>query len=68
MSPAEGVEPPPGVRYDLDEALTLLADLEDARDALIESNRLTVVLNVEHQIRALSRRLHFEDEGDADGQ
>jgi hypothetical protein len=35
---------------------------------LIESNRLTVVLNVEHQIRALSRRLHFEDEGDADGQ
>jgi hypothetical protein len=68
MSPAEEVEPPPGVRYDLDEALALLADLEDARDALIESDRLTVVLNVEHQIRALSRRLRFEDEGDADGQ
>ena len=67
MSDGEGVGPPPGVQYDLDEALALLADLEDARDALIESTRLTVVLNVEHQIRLLSRRLHFEDEGDADG-
>lgn len=37
-------EPPEEVRYSLDEALTLLAVLEDARDALIDSRHLAVVV------------------------
>jgi hypothetical protein len=60
-------EPPDLVSYDLDEALGLLADLEDARDALIDSGRLAVVVGIERQIRALSRKLGFDDEGDTDG-
>ena len=52
--------------FDLDEALSLLGDLEDARDVLIRSNQLTVVLSIEHQIRELSRKLHFDDEGRPD--
>jgi hypothetical protein len=60
--------PPDEVRYELDAALSLLADLEDARDALIASARLAVVVSVEHQIRELSRRLHLDDEGNSDGE
>ena len=60
-------QPPPTIRLSLDEALNLLADLEDARDALIDSDRLAVVVGVEAQIRLLSRRLGFDDpEGGAD--
>jgi hypothetical protein len=33
-------EPPDAVSYALEEALTLLAALEDARDALIDSGHL----------------------------
>lgn len=47
--------------YGLDEALTLLAALEDARDALIDSGHLTVVVTVESEIRILARRLGFDD-------
>ena len=39
-------EPPGRVTYDLEKALSLLADLEDARDALIEFGHLTVVVSV----------------------
>ncbi len=61
-------EPPEEVRYSLDEGLTLLAVLEDARDALIDSGHLAVVVAVEVEIRLLSRRLGFEDpEGGSDG-
>ena len=56
-----GAEPPAYVQYDLDDALDLLADLEDARDALIEAGQLGVVLAVEAQIRTLSRKLGFDD-------
>jgi hypothetical protein len=60
-------EPPREVWFSLDEALDLLATLEDARDALIDSGHLSVVLAVEHQIRELSRRLDFENpQGDPD--
>jgi hypothetical protein len=60
-------EPPRHVRYALDEAIGLLADLEDARDALLDSGHLAVVVGVESQIRLLSRRLDFDDpEGDSD--
>ena len=61
-------EPPRHVWYALDEALELLASLEDARDALLDSAHLVVVLELEREIRTLSRKLGFQDpEGDADG-
>ena len=60
-------EPPREIWYSLDEALDLLATLEDARDALIESGHLSVVMPVETQIRELSRRLDFDSpHGDSD--
>jgi hypothetical protein len=40
MSDPSRREPPRHVVYELDEALALLADLEDARDALISADRL----------------------------
>lgn len=49
------------MRYDLDEALALLAALEDARDALVDSGHLAVVAAVEDEIRLLSRTLGFGD-------
>ena len=42
-------EPPPGVIFDLDEALELLAALEDTRDVLIDSDHLAVLAQVVHQ-------------------
>ena len=60
-------EPPAAIRLSLDETLSLLGDLEDARDALIDANQLALVVGVESQIRLLSHRLGFDDpEGDAD--
>jgi hypothetical protein len=40
MSDPSRREPTRQVVYELDEALALLADLEDARDALISADRL----------------------------
>jgi hypothetical protein len=61
-------EPPQQVVYDVEEALGLLAALEDARDALIDSGHLAVVVAVETEIRALSRKLGFDDPaGGSDG-
>lgn len=54
-------EPPETISYSLDEALTLIAALEDARDALIDSRQLVVVVGVEGEIRSLSRKLGFDD-------
>jgi hypothetical protein len=60
--------PPDGVEYGLEDALALLAALEDARDALIVSGHLAVVVAVESEIRYLSRRLEFDDSpGGQDG-
>ena len=65
---ARAPEPPEEVQYRLDEALTLLAALEDARDALIESGHLAVVVSIESEVRLLSRKLGFQDpEGGSDG-
>lgn len=67
MSFPEGREPPRDVWYSLEQALDLLAALEDARDALVESGHLAVVMAVEQQVRELSHRLDFDDpQGDAD--
>jgi hypothetical protein len=56
-----GDVPPAAVWLTLEEGLALLAVLEDARDALIDSGRLSVVLGMEGQIRLVSRRLGFDD-------
>lgn len=66
MSEPSDAEPPNRVSYGLDDALALLAALEDARDALTDSGHLTVVVGIEDQVRLLSRKLRFDDpEGDA---
>jgi len=54
-------EPPGAVIYRLGEALGLLATLEDARDALIHSGHLATVVDVENEIRGLSRKLGFDE-------
>ena len=56
----------PRIELSLDETLDLLADLEDARDALSDSRHLTVMVAVESQIRLLSRRLGFADPSGGD--
>ena len=65
MSSRGGNGPPEGVWYGAEDALELLAVLEDARDALIDSRHLTVVLALELQVRQLNGKLGFGDqEGD----
>lgn len=61
VSTPDDRQPPDEVSYRLDEALDLLAALEDVRDTLIDAGRLAVVVVVEAQIRLLSRRLGFDD-------
>jgi hypothetical protein len=61
VSDAEEREPPRYVWYSLEEALELLAALEDARDSLIGAGHLTVVVSIEAQLRELSHRLEFDD-------
>jgi hypothetical protein len=54
-------EPPRYVWFTLDEALELLAALEDARDVLANTPHLTVLVEVEEQVRRLNRRLEFDE-------
>ena len=56
-------EPPTSVTYDLEEALELLAALEEARDTLRDTEHLAGVLTLEAQVQILSRRLGFDDGG-----
>jgi len=58
-------EPPAVVQYRLEEALDLLAALEEARDALITTDHLAEA--AQHQIQLLSRRLGFDEPGGDDG-
>jgi hypothetical protein len=60
-------EPPARIQYQLEEALDLLAALEEARDALITTDHLAEGAQVEHQIRLLSRRLGFDEPRGDDG-
>jgi hypothetical protein len=55
--------PPGEVALTLEQALDLLATLEDARDILIGSDHLSVLAQVEDQIQRLSRRLGFDQGG-----
>ena len=67
VTPTDAGGPPEALSYTLDEALTLLAALEDARDGLIDSRHLAEVVSVETEIRVLSRKLGFDDpEGGTD--
>lgn len=43
--------------FDLEEALYLLAALEDSRDVLIETDHFGVLVQVEDQIQLLTRKL-----------
>jgi hypothetical protein len=64
----DDLEPPRHVWFTLDEAPALLAGLEDARDALIDSRGLATVVGVENQIRLVSRKLGLDEpEEDDDG-
>jgi hypothetical protein len=58
--PSNG-EPPSVGTYSLGEALELLAALEDGRDALADRDHLAVIVQLEHQIATLNRRLGFDD-------
>ena len=61
-------EPPDKVSYNLEESLELVAALEDARDALADSDHLAVVAQLEHQVALLSRKLGFDQPpGGGDG-
>ncbi|HEY2831924.1 MAG TPA: hypothetical protein VGJ14_05820 [Sporichthyaceae bacterium] len=53
-------EPPATVTYDLDEAATLLWDLESAREPLREFEALSPLAGIEHQIVVLHRKLFGE--------
>lgn len=57
----ENQEPPRHIWLSLDEALELLAGLEDARDTFFDTGHFAAVVGIEYQIRQLSRRLDFDD-------
>ena len=54
------VEPPSRVTYDLEEALELLAALEDALEVVAGTDYLGVVAEVEHEVARLHRKLGFD--------
>jgi hypothetical protein len=56
-------EPPRVVVLDLEEALNLLATLEDSRDILIDTDHLAVLSQVEYQIQIPSRKLGLDQGG-----
>lgn len=60
MTPEEGPRPPDQVAYGLEESLELLAAL-DGRDALLESDHLAVLAQLEHQIAVLNHKLGFDE-------
>jgi len=55
--------PPGEVALTLEQALDLLAALEDARDILVGTDHLSVPAQVEEQIQRLSRKLGFDQGG-----
>jgi hypothetical protein len=59
----EDRKPPQELIYSLEEALELLAALEDAWDVLVGIDHLSVLVQVEHQNQILGRRLGFDEGG-----
>ena len=61
-------EPPRHIWYDLDEAIELLAVLQDAQLTALDAGALALALVVvlEHEIELLHRKLEIGDAGGAD--
>ncbi len=60
-------EPPTSVELSIEEALELLAVLEDVRDALLTTDHLVEVALAVAQIQRMSRKLGFDElEGGSD--
>jgi hypothetical protein len=53
-------EPPDRIAYDLEEALDLLAALEDALEVVADTDYLAVVAGIEDEIVRLHRKLGFD--------
>lgn len=60
-------EPPRQIWYDLDQAIELLAVLEDAQLTALDAGALALVMVLEHQIELLHRKLEIGDAGGSDG-
>jgi hypothetical protein len=60
-------EPPRQLWYHLDEAIELLAVLEDAQLTALDAGALALVMVLERQIELLHRKLEIGDGGGADG-
>lgn len=60
-------QPPDRITYDLEEALDLLAALEDALEVVVNTDYLSVVAEVENEVARLHRKLGFEHPGGEDG-
>jgi hypothetical protein len=56
-------EPPDTVTFGLEEALDLLASLEDSRDVLVDTDHFAVLSQVEHQIQRLNHKLGVDEGG-----
>ncbi len=63
MAAGPEFDSPDQIDLGLDEALELLGALEDARDVLIDTDHLSVLAQVEHQIQVVSRKLGFGQGG-----
>lgn len=59
-------EPPRHVWYDLDEAIDLLAVLQDAQLTALDTGALSLVIMLEHQIELLHRKLDIGEPGGTD--
>lgn len=60
-------EPPRHIWYELDEAIDLLAVLEDAQLTALDARALALVVVLERQIELLHRKLEIGDPGGSDG-
>jgi hypothetical protein len=60
-------QPPDRITYDLEEALELLAALEDALEVVADTDYLGVVAEVENEVARLHRKLGFDHPGGEDG-
>lgn len=53
-------QPPDRITYDLEEALDLLAALEDALEVVVGTDFLAIVADVENEVARLHRKLGFD--------
>ena len=60
-------EPPARVTYPLEQALELLAALEEAAEALRSTDHLTELSQVEFEVRRLHGKLELGTNGGSDG-